>query len=50
MNKKEILNVLDSNDLIKEDDWTLAEIEEGVILLQRKNNKTKATFRNLKSK
>ena len=31
-------------------DWTLAEMEEGIILLQRESNKVKGNFTNLKSR
>ena len=48
MNKEEIINVL--NKIMEGDDWTLVEMEKGVILLQRRSNKVKGSFTNLKSR
>ena len=50
MNMKKIVDVLTNKVISKGDDWTLAELEEGIILLQRKSNKAKGHFTNLKSR
>ena len=47
MKKENIMEVL--NGIMKGDDWSLTELEEGLILLQRKSNKARGSFTNLRS-
>lgn len=49
MNKEFIKKILDKCDM-SGDDWTLAELESGLILLQRESNKAKGHFTNLKQR
>ena len=48
MNKEKVISIL--NKIMAGNDWTLAEMEEGIILLQRESNKVKGNFTNLKSR
>ncbi len=50
MNRKEIFNIIIDNEVMLGDDWILTEPESGIILLQRKSNKVKCKFTNLKSR
>ena len=49
MNKKKLISIIDRCDM-SGDDWALAEVETGLILLQRESNKAKSSFTNLKSR